>query len=172
MFENNEIEKLTQTSNKLTSLLEAENGVAVRQRILEEISEENLHCLLRTEGEKFQFIRITRTGQNRGSILPGRRFIKDAYIRKTFIALCDNKHRKGIVKFFMQIFKKEGQYNQYDIRTIHHWLKRFRLSRAEIQAIIFHIGYKYRSKSSNIGMKIDGYLDRPRRRTKTKVKAK
>jgi len=70
----------------------------------------------------------------------------------------DYRDRTDLTRQFMSIFL-EKKYNEYDIRAIVHFLKRFHLTRSEIHAIIFHLDYRYKKPKVQGNLKIDGYYD-------------
>ncbi len=100
-----------------------------------------------------------RGGVGRSAIQKGSNFIKPEYIGRTFEF--DENDRTKIVRFFQQIFI-EREYTFRDVHGISQFLKRKFLTRAEIHAVIIHLGYRYSAfpSPSNRHLRIDGYLDR------------
>ncbi len=105
-------------------------------------------------------VRLTwRGATGHSAIQRGSNFIKPEYIGRTFEF--DERDRTKIVRFFQEVFVKR-EYTYRDVHGITQFLKRKFLTRAEIHAVIVHLGYRYSSKpnNSNRNLRIDGYLDR------------
>ena len=100
-----------------------------------------------------------RGGRGRSAIHRGSNFIKPEYLGRTFEF--DENNRTEIVRFLQQIFI-EREYNFRDVHGITQFLRRKFLTRAEIHAVVMHLGYHYSawSSSSNRNLRIAGYLDR------------
>jgi len=100
-----------------------------------------------------------RSGVGHSAIQKGSNFIKPEYLGRTFEF--DENDRTKIVRFFQQAFI-ERKYTLGDVHGITQFLKRKFLTRAEIHAVVIHLGYRYsaRPSPSNRNLRIDGYLDR------------
>ena len=160
-----------QSRKKFIDFLESKGGVCLYSEAKNVVSQSILNKFLKAHKEEIQVFRLYWTGNARGGILSGGRFIKTEYLGKHIIAI--TKNRSSIVRFFMKIFKAkpEGKdkYDRRDIKAITQWLKRFGLSRAERTAIITKLGYKYYHHATNLThMRIAGYLDRKPMRKSSK----
>lgn len=151
---------------KLLALL-SENGgvVAIKEVAASGISSNAFLSLRREKIEEFQVIDLTWSGgaHSRGGTLAGGRFIKVGYLGRKFIALrqYNSKERTGLIRFFYKIFKEKPdnkeRYDRHDVRSITHWLRRFKLTKAERIAIIRHLGYEYsQTYKETKGLKIKG----------------
>jgi hypothetical protein len=87
------------------------------------------------------------------------RFIKPEYFCKILDLDLDN--RSSVVKAFMQVFL-ERQYSAREVAILSSFLKRKGLSRAEIHAVIFHLGYRYTTINGPLTkhLKVGTYLDK------------
>ena len=83
--------------------------------------------------------------------------LKPEYVGKTIEI--DYNDRSSVVRAFMDIFL-EREYTPYEIKAVTHFLKRYHLSRAEIHAVILHLGYRYNKRNKSVGnVAVGKYLD-------------
>ena len=160
----------TEILKKLIEFLDQKDGVVSLREAWTIVSSKILRRLLAENRETLQILHLKYSGLHRGDVLSGNRFLKPEFSGNKFLALKTNE--SGIVRFFMKVFKekveengKERNYSKNDIKAITRWLKRFKLTRAKIHGIIFHLGYKYCSLTGQAtsGMKINGYVNHKRR---------
>jgi predicted transport protein len=84
-------------------------------------------------------------------------FLKPEYVGKSIEV--DYDDRSSVVRTFMDIFL-EREYTSYEIKSVTHFLKRYHLSRAEIHAVILHLGYRYCKRNRSVGnVAVADYLD-------------
>jgi predicted transport protein len=96
----------------------------------------------------------TKSGEQRERT---RQLLKPEYVGKSIEV--DYDDRSSVVRTFMDIFL-EREYTAYEIRAVTRFLKRYYLSRAEIHAIILHLGYRYNKRNKAVGnMALADYLD-------------
>lgn len=95
-----------------------------------------------------------------------RQFVKDEYIGKVFRISPNN--RTELVRLFMHAFKTPIQ-NQHVIGAATRFLRNQHLSKAEIHAIIFSLGYRYCQLNRNAflsNVKINGYYNHKKKEAK------
>ena len=84
-------------------------------------------------------------------------FLKPEYLGK--VIEIDNNDRSSVVRAFMDTFLVRD-YSSREIQTITHFLNRYHLSRAEIHAVVLHLGYRYNTGNKALRhLAIDGYFD-------------
>jgi hypothetical protein len=85
------------------------------------------------------------------------RFLKPEYSGKPLEL--DFNDRRSVVKTFMDAFL-EREYSEREVAVISGFLKRKGLTRAEIHAVMFHLGYRYTTMTSPLTMhlKVGKYL--------------
>lgn len=104
-------------------------------------------------------IQLSFGGNSRNQVRSAYDFLKPEFVGGRGKRLrVDYTDRTDLVRQFMSIFQ-EKQYNEFDIRAIVHFLKRFHLSRSEIHAVIFHLGFRYKHPQVQGNLKIGGYYD-------------
>jgi hypothetical protein len=79
----------------------------------------------------------TKSGKRRIRV---NELLKPEYVGKSIEV--DYSDRSSVVRAFMDIFL-EREYTTYEIKAVTHFLKSYYLSRAEIHAVILHLGYRY-----------------------------
>lgn len=92
-------------------------------------------------------------------------FLKIEYLNKN--VKLDYTNRTELVRFFMNVFKPNLIITQGKVCRIRIWLSRLHLTNAEIHAILFHLGFRYKTlpncaqtKSSHLtNIRINGYFD-------------
>ena len=96
-----------------------------------------------------------------------RELLKPEYIGKSIEV--DYTDRSSVVRAFMDIFL-EREYTPYEIKAVTRFLKRYHLSRAEILAVILHMGYRYNKRNKSVGnVAVADYLDNNPNGTKVYV---
>ena len=104
-------------------------------------------------------IRLSFGGNGRNSSRSAYDFLKPEFVgmygKRLFV---DYDDRSDLVRQFMGVFLKK-EFTAFDIRVIIHFLKRFHLSKAEINAVVFHLGFRYVTPRCQGNLKIDGYYD-------------
>lgn len=107
-------------------------------------------------------IKITNRGCH-GVAIPASDFIKPEFLRTVRYFRKDD--RTTILRFFYSIFKDNlvNNIDQSMIKRIRSFLNSFKLTRAEVNAIILHLGYKYANcshfRQNNANLVINGYFD-------------
>jgi hypothetical protein len=85
--------------------------------------------------------------------------IKQEFIGKTFIFESTSER----LRFVFSVFKRDQPIERYDAMTIRHTLNQQKFSRAEIHAVLFNLGFRYKYVSSSFdhtlrNLKVDGYI--------------
>jgi predicted transport protein len=102
-------------------------------------------------------VRLSFTGRYFDAKSGRRAFLKPEYMGKKIEV--DYDDRSSVVRTFMGIFV-EREYSSYEIKSITQFLKRYHLNRAEILAVIHHLGYRYHKRNTYLGhVSVAGYLD-------------
>jgi hypothetical protein len=87
----------------------------------------------------------------------GREFLKLEYLGRVIDV--DYTNRSVVVRTFMDVFN-EREYTSQEIKSIKRFLKRYHLNRAEVLAVILHLGYRYSAHNTSLGnVAIADYLD-------------
>lgn len=115
-------------------------------------------------------------GARGGMIYSVREFIKEGFVgKKLGIPI---KNRTEVVRVFMTAIKKfENPHNHRLARRVRRFLSRFHLSNAEIHAVLFQAGFRYRcvgrkgaeSNSKLRNIRLNGYHDNKERAENRKI---
>jgi len=103
---------------------------------------------------------------NRGARRPLSDFIKPPFCRGQSFKILDEPTTK--VRFLMSLFRRDITIDYHLARRIRYFLKQYKLTNAEIHAILFNLGFRYATKRKGgpiyncENVKINGYLDRGR----------
>jgi predicted transport protein len=102
-------------------------------------------------------VRLSFTGRYFNAKSGRRAFLKPEYMGKKIEV--DYDDRSSVVRTFMGVFV-EREYTSYEIKAITEFLKRYHLNRAEILAVIHHLGYRYHKRYTALGhVAVADYLD-------------
>jgi predicted transport protein len=114
-----------------------------------------------TKLEEHMLVRLSFKGTSRDPVSGERRnagfFLKPQYIGRKIEVNYDD--RSSLVRTFMDVFL-EREYTTHDIKAISRFLKRYHLNRAEVLAVIHHLGYRYSKRYNVLGnVAVADYLD-------------
>jgi len=105
-------------------------------------------------------------GGGRGSRLPVIGLIKPEFLsnKGAMIHYFPIENRTEIIRFFYSIFREDLIIDETKAKRITKLLKNNKLTRAEINAVLLHLGYKYSTtersfKTNHKNLVINGYFD-------------
>jgi hypothetical protein len=119
--------------------------ISIDNKSLEELNKESLKedynkAVLGT----YRAVKLRLSSTNKiHTTKPFKLFLKEEFRNKGFVYV-NYSDRTSVVRTFMTIFEKK-EYSALDCKRISYFLASKKLSKTEIRAIMFYLGYKYKS---------------------------